>query len=82
MLSQRLKELRLNQQLSQVDIAEKLGISNGLYNKYEKKALIHPMKYCKNFLKYMGCLLIIFWEMTQCLTKPQLHQRTLSFLVI
>ncbi len=42
MLSQRLKELRLNQQLSQVDIAEKLGISNGLYNKYEKKGVNPP----------------------------------------
>lgn len=37
MLSQKLKELKLNKKLSQVALSEKLGISNGLYNKYEKR---------------------------------------------
>lgn len=42
MLSQRLKELRMKHQLTQVALAEKLGISNGLYNKYEKKDIRPP----------------------------------------
>lgn len=54
MLSQRLKELRLNQQLSQVDIAEKLGISNGLYNKYEKKGVNPPYEILQKLSKIYG----------------------------
>lgn len=54
MLSQRLKELRLNQQLSQVDIAEKLGISNGLYNKYEKKGVNPPYDTLQKLSKIYG----------------------------
>lgn len=42
MLSKRLKELRMKHQLTQVALADKLGISNGLYNKYEKKDIRPP----------------------------------------
>lgn len=43
MLSKRLKELRMKHQLTQVALADKLGISNGLYNKYKKKDRPHYM---------------------------------------
>lgn len=42
MLSETLKDLRQSHRLTQVALAEKLGISNGLYNKYEKKNIRPP----------------------------------------
>lgn len=54
MLSHRLKELRLSRQLSQVAIAEKLGISNGLYNKYEKKGVNPPYDTLQKLSKIYG----------------------------
>lgn len=54
MLSQRLKELRLNKKLSQVALAEKLGISNGLYNKYEKKDIRPPYETLQKLSEIYG----------------------------
>ena len=42
MLCERLRSLRLARGLSQVQLAEKVGISNNLYNKYEKKDVRPP----------------------------------------
>lgn len=54
MLSQRLKELRLNKKLSQVALSEKLGISNGLYNKYEKKDIRPPYETLQKLSEIYG----------------------------
>lgn len=54
MLSQKLKELRLNNKLSQVALAEKLGISNGLYNKYEKKDIRPPYETLQKLSEIYG----------------------------
>nr|DAG57120.1 MAG TPA: Repressor protein CI [Caudoviricetes sp.] len=54
MLSQKLKELRLNKKLSQVALSEKLGISNGLYNKYEKKDIRPPYETLQKLAEIYG----------------------------
>ena len=42
MLGEKLRALRLERGLTQVQLAEKVGISNNLYNKYEKKGVRPP----------------------------------------
>lgn len=42
MLSEKLKTLRQKKGLSQVELSNIVGISNGLYNKYEKKGVRPP----------------------------------------
>lgn len=54
MLSDRLKELRIQHGLSQVTLAEKLEISNSLYNSYEKRNVRPPYEILSKLAEIYG----------------------------
>lgn len=54
MLSERLKKLRKEKGLTQVQLSEMIGISNNLYNKYEKQNVRPPYETISQLAKTFG----------------------------